>query len=119
MKLDQIDLSKTDDLVGWYLLIGMFEVQSTWSWCECEHKYCYYIVVTALSIIVCVNEICWQSWTHTADDAQDACHDEKRTAKLQHLMQQTTAFLLQQLHPIYKNIEVLMYLPRILKIGSK
>ena len=40
------------------------------------------IVVTALSIIVCVNEIC------------------------------------RQLHPIYKNIEVLMYLPRILKIGS-
>ena len=74
-------------------------------------------MVTALSIIVCVNEICWQSLTHTADDAQDACHDEKRNYNI-FVMQQTTVFLLQQLHPIYKNIEVLMYLPRILKIGS-
>ena len=42
---------------------------------------------------------------------------EKRNYNI-FVMQQTTAFLLQQLHPIYKNIEVLMYLPRILKIGS-
>ena len=79
-------------------------------------------MVTALSIIVRVIEICWQSLTHTADDAQEACPDENRKDMGENnnifVTQQTTAFLLQQLHPIHKNIAILMYLPKILNIGS-
>ena len=30
-----------------------------------------------VNYIVCVFEICWQSLTHTADDAHEACSDEK------------------------------------------